>query len=50
VSVARREDLEIGYANVTAGFEGEAHPYGKNLLKVGGQASIADLPEVQAGL
>ncbi|OQN95873.1 hypothetical protein B0A48_18158 [Cryoendolithus antarcticus] len=28
-------------------FEGEAHPYPKNILKLGTETSIADLPEVQ---
>ncbi|KAK6436847.1 54S ribosomal protein L23, mitochondrial [Oleoguttula sp. CCFEE 5521] len=31
-------------------FEGEAHPYPKNILKLGTETSIADLPEVQETL
>nr|OQO30659.1 hypothetical protein B0A51_01545 [Rachicladosporium sp. CCFEE 5018] len=31
-------------------FEGEAHPYPKNILKLGTETSISDLPEVQETL
>nr|OQO30490.1 hypothetical protein B0A51_01719 [Rachicladosporium sp. CCFEE 5018] len=31
-------------------FEGEAHPYPKNILRLGTETSIADLPEVQETL
>lgn len=30
-----------------AGFEGNAHPYKHNILRMDGKTSIADLPEVQ---
>lgn len=29
------------------GFEGNAHPYKHNILRMDGKTSIADLPEVQ---
>jgi hypothetical protein len=37
--------------NVTTGFEGHAHPYKQNILRLDGEkSSIADLPEVKATL
>lgn len=34
-------------ANGVTGFEGNAHPYKHNILRMDGKTSIADLPEVQ---
>jgi len=31
-----------------AGFEGQAHPYKENIVRLGGKASMAQIPEVKA--
>lgn len=37
------------FSSCLAGFEGAAHPYKQNILRLDGEkSSIADMPEVQA--
>ena len=44
----RRAMLTI-FSSCLAGFEGAAHPYKQNILRLDGEkSSIADMPEVQA--